>query len=236
MSLERVSWAELEPEFIMNWGWPRGKFQGEHLAIVGPTGSGKSLFQNRVVKKRAEVRGSHVYILATKPADSEMKKLHWPIVNKWPPPYGSHERVIYWPKAGKMLDGSINQQRIDIAKFLDDVWRENANCILVFDEIAYLEEELRLQKIVNRYWREARTQGISMVAGTQRPRNVGRNMWAQASWSVAFRPDDEDDAIRVAEIIGGRQKFRDELLGLERHEFIIVERRAKKAYISKVGT
>ncbi len=236
MSLEVVSWAEMEPEFISQWGWPNGKFQGEHLAIMGPTGSGKSMFQNQIVKKRADLRGSHVYILATKPADSEMKKLGWPIVNTWPPPYGKHEQVIYWPKAGKMLDGSINQQRIDIARFLDDVWRENANCLLVFDEIAYLEEELRLQKIVNRYWREARTQGISMVAGTQRPRNVGRNMWAQSSWVVAFRPDDADDANRVAEVLGGRQLYRDELLGLERHQFIIVERRQKVAYISKIGT
>jgi hypothetical protein len=236
MGLDRVSWKELEPEFLQKWGWPKGKFQGEHLAIVGPTGSGKSVFQNHVVKQRAEIRGSHVYILATKPADSEMKKLGWPIIEKWPPPYGSHEHVIFWPKANKMLDGSMAAQRIKIAEFLDDVWRENANCIIVFDEIAYLEEELRLQKITNRYWREARTQGISMVAGTQRPRNVGRNMWSMASWSVAFRPDDEDDAGRVAEILGGRNRYRDELLGLKRHEFIIVERRERNAYISRIGS
>jgi hypothetical protein len=236
MSLERVSWRELEPEFLRRWGWPGGKFQGEHLAIVGPTGSGKSKFQNHIVKARAQERGSHVYILATKPADSEMKNLHWPIVDKWPPPYGKDQQVIYWPKQKGHLDGSMMEQRMNIAKFLDEIWRENANCVLVFDEIAYVEEELRLQRITNRYWREARTMGISMVAGTQRPRNVGRHMWSQASWSIAFRPDDEDDAIRVAEIIGGRKAFRDELLGLNRYEFIIVERRERIAYISKLGT
>lgn len=234
-NLETVPWSDLEPEFLHRWGWPNGKFQGEHLAIVGPTGSGKSMFQNHIVKRRAELRGSHIYILATKPADEQMKKLGWPVVNKWPPPYGKHEHVIFWPKAGKPVEG-INTQRQQIADFLNDLWRENANCVLVFDEIAYLEEELRLQRITNRYWREARTLGISMVAGTQRPRNVGRHMWAQSSWSVAFRPDDEDDAARVAEIIGGRSRYKEELLALKRHEFIIVERRARIAYVSRLGT
>ena len=231
--MERVSWHDLEPSFLENWSWSTGKFQGEHLAIVGPTGSGKSMFQNHIVKRRAEERGSNVYILATKPADDMMKALKWPIVNTWPPPYGKHQNVIFWPKALKPMEG-LGEQRLAIARFLNDIWRENANCVLVFDEIAYLEEELRLQKITNRYWREARTLGISMVAGTQRPRNVGRHMWSQASWSIAFRPDDEDDASRVAEIIGGRQKFKETLLSLNPYEFIIVNRRQKEAYISKL--
>lgn len=236
MELDRVSWAELEPAFIGTWGWPNGKYEGEHMCIVGPTGSGKSMFQNHIIKRRADSRGSYVYILATKPADKEMKKLGWPIVNTWPPPWDKRKQVIFWPKITGMLDGSQEKQKYDIVQFLDQIWQEDANCILVFDEIAYLEDELRLGRIINRYWREARTQHISIVAGTQRPRNVSRNMWSQTTFAVGFKPDDEDDAIRTAEILGSRKEFKDQLMALKRHEFIIVEKRNHEAYISKLGT
>ena len=235
--LERISWKQLEPEFLEKWGWPGDgkKFQAEHVAIVGPTGSGKSKFTNHIVKKRSEVRGSNVYILATKPADDEMQDLHWPIVRKWPPPYGKHEQVIFWPEPGKPAAG-VAPMQLAVFKFLNEVFTKDANFILVFDEIAYVEKELGLQKITDRYWREARSLGITMIAGTQRPRNVSRHMWSQPSWSIAFRPDDEDDAVRTAEIIGGRNLYRHELMKLERYEFIIVERRERRAYISKLGT
>lgn len=233
--VERVPWSQIEEEFIAAWGTPNGKLEPEHLSIVGPTGSGKSMFQSYVLKKRAELRGSYVVIIATKPADGTLKKMGWPIVNKWPPPWGKHEQVIYWPKIGKPTEG-YKPMQVGIAQMLNDLWVPESNRIVAFDEIAFVEKELRLEPIINRYWREARALGITIVAGTQRPRNVSRYMWSEPSWAVAFRPDDEDEARRVAEFLGSRRVYLPVLMGLNRHEFLLVRRREREALISKLGT
>lgn len=236
MPLQTIPWHELEPEFIKSWGRPNGKVEAEHISIVGPTGSGKSKFQTYVAKKRAEQRGSHVMIIATKPADSTLKQMHWPITSKWPPEYGKHEQFILWPKAGRDERDARIHQRDMIKEALQSIWTENANTIVVFDEIAYIEQELGLKVLIERYWREGRSLGISIVATTQRPRNVTRYMWSESTWLVGFPPNDEDEAKRVAEILGGRRAYTEELLRLKRHQFILINRREKEAFISKIGT
>lgn len=231
--IEVVPWDTIEDDFISQWGRPDGEFDPEHLSIVGPTGSGKSLFQTYVLKKRAEIRGSYVVIIATKPADRTMQRMNWPIVHKWPPPWGKHEQVIFWPKPQKGEFGYKSVQ-LALAHMLQDIWVPRANRIVVFDEIAFVEQELRLAPIVNRYWREARSLGITIVANTQRPRNVSRYMWSEPAWAVAFRPDDEDEARRVSEFLGSRRKYLPALMELAPHQFLMVRRRKREAVISKL--
>ncbi|MFD9893714.1 helicase HerA domain-containing protein [Amycolatopsis sp. NPDC059027] len=232
---ETVPWAQLGPAFLHEWGWPEGKWTAEHLAVLGPTGSGKSRFMTTVVDERARASGAHAVILATKPADSTMKALQgkgWKLRRTWPPDYGE-SRVIFWPPARSMTEGSAKQRKA-VFDFLAELWQPDANIIVGFDEIAYVETELRLRPMIEQYWREARALGITTVASTQRPRNVSRLMHSEPSWSVAFRPDDEDDAKRVAEILGSRRTFTPILLELERYYFLMVRRRTREAYISRL--
>lgn len=233
---DRVPWSELEPAFLSSWGWPGGRWEPEHLAILGPTGSGKSYFMTYVIDQRARRAGASAVIICTKPADKTMLRLArdgaWKVRRTWPPDYGE-ERIIFWPKSSGLADGIVKQRKA-IYEVLAETWKPDANTLVAFDEIAYVEQELRLQPVVTKYWREARSLGITIVATTQRPRNVSRYMHSEPSWSVAFRPDDEDDAKRVAEIIGGRRLYTPILLDLEPHEFVIVRRRAREAYISRI--
>lgn len=218
------------------WGRPNGRISAEHISIVGPTGSGKSMFQTYVAEKRVELRDSHVMIVATKPADSTLRDMNWPIIRKYPPDFNDRKHFILWPPSPKNEEEAQKIQRDMIHEALSDKWHEESNFIVVFDEIAYVEVELGLKKIISRYWREGRSLGISIIATTQRPRNVTRYMWSEPSWIVAFQPNDEDEAARVAEIIGGRQKYRDALMNLEEFQFILISRKERKAYISKLGT
>ena len=234
MSIEKIKWEDLESEFLGSWGRPNGKIGAEHVSIVGPTGSGKSNFQTYVLKARNQLRNSHALIIATKPADGTLKKMGWPIIRKYPPEFGKHERFILWPKATRNAAESKYIAAKTIDECLTDIWVEGSNTIVAFDEIAYVEQELKLKTIIERYWREARSLGITIVATTQRPRNVSRYMWSEPTWLVAFRPDDEDEAKRVAEIIGGRRKFTNELLDLDEYEFIITKRRSRESYVSKL--
>jgi hypothetical protein len=59
-------------------------------------------------------------------------------------------------------------------------------------------------------------------------------MWSEPSWVVAFRPDDEDEGRRVAEIIGGRSRFLDELMDLKEYEFLMIKRRTGLVYKTKL--
>lgn len=233
--IERIGWQEIGPEFIAQWGRPNGKFQPEHLAILGPTGSGKSYFMTHVLNDRANLKNSQTVIVATKPADETMKKLGWVITQKWPVNYDQN-KVIFWPKAGTIRE-SIEKQQTAILNFLDDNWRANANIVIAFDEISYIEEDLKLAQPIRRYWREARALGITIVATTQRPFRVNRTMWSEASWTVAFKPKDEEDAKRVAEVLGSRNQYKDVIMDeLKRNEFLLVQRDSATAYISRIDS
>lgn len=233
---DRVPWEQLGPEFIQQWGWPNNKWEPEHLAALGPTGSGKTAFVTSVVDMRCRLSGAHAVILATKPADGTLMRLvkskGWALRRTWPPDYGQ-TKVLFWPPGASMTKGNA-KQRHAVFEFMAEQWKPDANVIVVFDEIAYVEIELHLRQQIEQYWREARTMGITICAMTQRPRNVSRQMHSMPAWFVSFRPDDEDDAKRVAEIAGSRRIYTPILMELEPYEFLLVKRRTREAYISKL--
>lgn len=236
VQVERADWDDVGIDFIRQWGRPHGKFDPEHLAILGPTGSGKSYFMTHVLDERANLRGSHVVILATKPADKTMKRLGWPIAKKWPLLNYDGKKIVYWPQAGDMREG-VEKQREKVLDFLNDQWKEDANIVIAFDEISYVEEDLGLARQIRRYWREARALGITVVATTQRPFRVNRTMWSEASWTAAFKPKDEEDAKRVAEVLGSRNDYTEILMDeLKPREFILAQRDSKISYITRIPT
>lgn len=233
MRLEKVSWNRIEEPFIQSWGRTGNRWEAQHVAILGPTGSGKSYLATHIVKERAERRNAHAVMVITKPGDSTITKVKWPIIREWPPKYYGEERVVFWPKVPTMKEG-LKSQRDAIADMLDDLWRPNANTIVYFDEIAYVEIDLGLRQQISRAWREARSLGITLVATTQRPRNVSRYMHSEPTWKFSFRFADEDDARRAAEILGNRREFLDPLLRLKAHEFILWEKGNSNSYVSRL--
>lgn len=232
LSPPRVDWVNnAGPAFLRAWGRPNGRIEAEHVAIIGPTGSGKSTVEAEVIVGRAELRDTATAVIATKPADRTLTKLGWPIISRWPPKFGQNQ-VILWPRTTNPHTQAEYQKPI-IKYALGEMWIPNSNRIVCFDEVAYIEQELALKSTMTTYYREARALGISMVATTQRPRYVSRYLWSEASWIFAFRFYDMDDAKRVAEIMGGRH-WLDVLLNLRAHEFVLLRRVTGEAIISKV--
>lgn len=240
---ERVPWAELGPEFIRAWGFPDGKFQPEHVEILGPTGSGKSFAEKVILLERARLRGSHVVVIATKPADETVSSMGWPIVEQWPPTRGWRQedgakQVIYWAKADGLSKAAREGQAAQVADLLHKLWKPNSNIIVVFDEIAYVEKELGLATTVATYYREARALGITIVANTQRPQGVSRFVHSESTWVFAFAPKDEEDAERIAQVLGNKKYYKEILGTLDRskREFLLVHNRTNAAYISYIDT
>ncbi len=201
--------------------------------MLGPTGSGKSHFVTQILRARVR-RGAHVVMIATKRDDATLDALRWPIITKWPPSY-RQTHVIFWVKSG-LTRASRQVQREKIFHVLNEIWEPNSNRIVVFDEIAYVQHELGLGQQLTTYYREGRSLGITIVAATQRPQGITRWMHSETSWSVAFKPKDEDDAERVAQVLGSKRGYRDVLMDLDgdRHEFVLIRNRTGEAYISSM--
>lgn len=238
---ERVSWEDLEPDFMAAWGFPGGRWQPEHLSIQGPTGSGKSYFEKVILTERARLRGSHIVIVATKPADKTLTSLGWPIVTTWPPNQGWKDnrktaQVIFWAKAQGIGKEGRKQQARAVEELLAKLWKPDSNIIVAFDEIAYVQHELGLRTTIETYYREARALGITIVASTQRPQGVTRYMHSESTWSVYFAPKDEDDAERMAQTAGNKLYYRRVLADLQRdqHEFLMVHNLTNEAVISSI--
>lgn len=219
----------------------------EHLAIYGQTGRGKSFFETYILKERARLRGSRIVIIATKKADKTLMALGWPIITDWPPPTGWRHRkrdyrcVIFWAKADGLGREAQERQAAKIRHLLDSLWVQDCNTVVAWDEVAYIEEELNippndLKTVSGRYDRESRGLGITNVKSTQRPTGVGRTMHSESTWAVAFAPKDEEDAERMAQILGNKLYYRRVLAELDatRYEFVLVHNLTGEAVITSL--
>ncbi len=203
---------------------------GEHVAIVGPTGSGKTVLElafAQLIGSRtaSDGRPARVAIFGTKPRDRTLSSLGWPRVREWPPGYGQ-EHVIVWPRPRDPHTAARRQSRV-FREVMRAIYREGGQTVCI-DEVADFEEPesaggFGLAGLIAQYWRAARALDLTLVAATQRPRNVGRGMWSEPTWVCVFRVDDEDDFKRVREL-GDRGSLEAIHSRLGGHEFLCVHR------------
>ena len=234
----RVPWSELGPEFTREWGRPNGKPEPEHVEILGPTGCGKTYLQAHMLADRVRMRHSGVIIVCTKPADGTIRKLGWPIVSDWKG-VKRHDQVIFWPRTRSIGAAREEFHAKRIQELLDRLWHPESNNILTFDEFAYVQNlNTDIRKTLDMYLREARSSGITLVLMKQRPQGATREMHAETSWKVSFKPSDHQDAERTAELFGRKREWVDilEHLNPEKHEFLIQRKLTGTAFISWVDT
>lgn len=213
-----VPWDELGPQFFTVWG---SGHQAEHLSVYGPSGSGKTYFLTYVMTERARLRGTHAVAVATKKADDTLTSAGWPIIDDWPPDYGQNQ-VIWWARGGLSTEDK-DAQRTKMRHIMNTLWQPNANKMVAWDELPYVCTDLGLNSEVATYYREGRGNGITNLAALQRPAGVTRYVHSEAGWTASFKPKDQDDRDRVAEVFGNRRYFREVLDSLDRdaHEFVI---------------
>lgn len=232
--LRRVPWSLVGPEFIAVWGYRDGVFDPEFVEILGPMGSGKSYFEATILQQRALARNSAVILIVTKAADKTFSLLGWPVVDSWRG-VSENRQCIFWPQTrllGRERKAYMNAKVYDL---LSRLWGQHTPVIVAFDEIATVEAlSADMAAMIAMYWREARSVGITLVAMKQRPQGVQRDMHSEASWVTAFKPKDEDDGARVAQIMGGRRVWLPILQQLDRdkREFVLLHAVTGEAVIS----
>lgn len=229
LGIERIRWSVLRPSFLRRWE------PGQHVAVVGPTGSGKSVLAVDLLEGRAERRNAHVIALATKKRDSTLTATRWPIIEAWPPNYEQREgrRVILWPAYRTASTAAANRPVYVTA--LDAILDEGGWTVYL-DEAAYFVETLRMRAVLDEYWNTARSANVTVVSSSQGVSWVPRAALTEQQWLVVFRLTDEDVRNRAGQIAGDRARFA-RVIGLLRpFEFVMVQTRTGRAFVSKVGT
>lgn len=237
-----VAWPEL-------FAYIKREFkQGDHVAAIGPTGSGKS----HVAFEVAELR-SYVIVVACKPADplidDALKRGYW--LNETDVlevPYSDgrplHSHVIYWPRLGararrkipaeKVLAAEKAHQRPRVGAALGYV-RNNGHWAIVLDEGTWVCRDLGLQRDVDSALFSFRTLNSSVIILGQRPSWMGRYVLSSPTHLFLFNTNDGDDRKALGDVSGVDSKLVAaivERLDFERHELLYIDTRRRRMFRS----
>lgn len=212
----RLPWSEFRHRF--DWK------QSEHVALIGPNGSGKTNCLISILPER-----DYIVMLATKPRDRTLDELidnnEFDLYHDWPQdlqPERSPRRII-WPDATD-LDADRIQQEV-FTRTLRAVYDEGNWC-LVIDEGYFVATDLKLGPRMRKFWTQARSLDVSFVVGTQRPSWVPKEMYSESTHVFLWSMVEKDDVSRVSAL--GRanvELVRAIIPTLEPHQFLYVNTR-----------
>lgn len=188
-----VQWSE----FMAKLRW----YQGEHVVLIGPNGSGKTVINKHLLRYRQTKRG-YVCVFVTKPTDDELSSLvktdHYLRVRDnrdWTA--RSYPRLLLWPTAGNLVDHSI-QKRV-FYHALEGMWKRG-RWTAMLNELRYLTDVLGLKKAVETLYLQARSAKFSLTAESQRPRHVPLEAFSQSTHDFFMACRDDDDLKRISGI------------------------------------
>lgn len=242
---ERVPWSKLAPSFHTTFGRADpADPQPEHIEWIGQNGSGKTHAMGKVVQERAFVTGRPSIIFAHKPVDPTLLKIGFPIVNTWEQltarARDGYTNLIFWPRTRLMGNARAAWYDARMTGVLDHLWasaepKSPADTDLIMDDAGFIEESLgetfgRLKQ----YLREGRAPGFSVGLLKQRPQGGTRLANSETQWTAGFRPKDDSDLERWAELFGSRRDWMPVFRSLDRmkREFVIKHTVTQDAYIT----
>jgi hypothetical protein len=220
-TVERVDW----PTFVESrlvW------LQGEHVTMIGPTGSGKTTLTNALLPLR-----SFVMFFGTKPSGRDdtamalVRRGGYKLVrdvDRLPDVVTRRNgRIVFWPKFTTPDDVPMQAWQIGQAMrraFVEGGWT------LVVDEMWYADNVLHLGKMLEQLWSQGRSLGISLVAGTQRPAKVPLMAYDQATHVFFWRDNDESNLKRISGMNGlNARLIRETVSTLPLHHVLYVNTR-----------
>ena len=166
----------------MNWK------QGEHVALIGQTGCGKTTLARELLKLRG-----YVLCLITKP-DMILWPGRWARVSRVKDiDLSENTRFILRPEYA--------HQQEEIGRGLLSAWGQGG-WTLYIDELYYLEQQLRLEDQVVQLLTQGRSLNITVVLGMQRPAWVTRFALSEPTHIFCAKLGDQRDAQVIKSIIG----------------------------------
>src|SRR5947207_10617668 len=114
-SLNSSSPVEIKEETTESWysTFKEEWHEGEHVAIIGPTGTGKTTIEHRILDIR-----TNVCVLAIKREDDTLQRFkdghkygrdRYRVISSWPPDY-PFRKIIYWKKPKSLHADDVREQ------------------------------------------------------------------------------------------------------------------------------
>jgi len=205
-----MPWREFQDYF--RWA------QGEHVLVIGRTGQGKTTLISKIVERR-----QHVVMFATKVHDPVLAKQFpgFRRLDEWKKPPAN--KIMLWPKSKTNLREIKELQADTFQNALNDIFHDRGWC-LVIDEAHWITTELGLGQELAMFQHQARSSGISVVTGVQRPAFIPVITYGSTTHAFMGRINEPGDIKRLSGLGGvDAKELGKHLLTLPKHEWIYVD-------------
>lgn len=190
---------------------------GQHVSLVGPTGTGKTTLAYQLLTKTATPERPAV-VLVMKPRDATVEKFSkssgFRIVRSWPPapslwkprkPPG----FVLWPSHTFDLHTDMAHHYRVFSRAISDLYAKGHNIVFA-DETYSLTNELpapakdmpSIDDLLIRTWSKGRSMSSGLWAATQRPAYVPLWMYSEVQHVFLARTPDKRAQLRFNEISG----------------------------------
>lgn len=218
--------------FMREWRWR----QGEHITTIGPTGSGKTVLNRQLLRRR-----DFTVVLGVKNRDPELYQPFqadgYELVHTFDPfvpDDAEYRRVLFVPLTDHHGAAGRQEKSRKFRQALNDVMDTGRWCVYG-DDIAWLADQLKLSPELEELWMLGRSEGISVVASSQEPVNIPVMAYGAATHLFLFKNPDLYRAKRMAELTGlNREVTQATILALPDHEFLYVNKSTGRMLRSKV--
>lgn len=181
--------------------------QGEHVTLIGRTGSGKTSLARELLKLRR-----YVIVMLSKP-----DPLIWP--GTWKR-ISTVKQVDVADATRYLLKPSYERQASEFYQAFSMAWEQGGWCVYI-DELYYMQR-LGLEESIVKLLTQGRSNFLTVVCGVQRPAWVSRFAFSEPRYVISAKLGDRADIRRVGEIVG--EGYVQECEKLDWHEFLVLDR------------
>lgn len=206
--------------FQKNFKW----LQGEHVGMIGPTGSGKTTLALYLLDLR-----EYVTVFGTKPRDDTLMRLKDKEGYRLMPEWKDYDPVLVpkrliWPDATNLYSAKKQQREFRLA--MHNIYHQGGWCVYI-DELWFVIHQLKLELEIRTFLQQSRALDISLVALTQRPALVPLEIYDQSTWLFFWLDNDERNLKRLSGISWKSAKTVQHLIAnLDRFQVLCINTRS----------